>query len=362
VVAISAVSYDNIWAVGQRFLSDRSSDPTLALIEHWDGRGWTLMDGADLGGESASLSAVTALGRDDVWAIGQHEATSSRHSRRMPLIEHWDGQSWSLAEVDPSPPAGVFVPTALAAIDAVGRRDVWVLGRAGVNGLPGSTTSRDSFLHWNGRRWSYVSSPQDERSWGSSTMQDVSAVRSDDVWAVGGRVNGHSEAGRAAGSRIERWDGHAWALFSDGPRGDVPLVRVAVIGADDMWAIRGGDFENGEGGYGFGPDSIVHWDGAAWHSTYRLPHREAASLIDLDAADPGGVWGVGQSRPGRPLIVHWTAKRWREPADAANPPPLGGQYLRPALSIAQDGTVAVFTNRQSSPGPSIGNNLWIRCP
>jgi hypothetical protein len=321
------------------------------------------MDGADLGGASASLSAVEAIAADDVWAVGQFEATSTRRPKLEPLIEHWDGRSWSRADVDPSHPEGAFVPTRIAAVDSVGPGDVWALGRAGVNGLPGeSTTSRDSLLHWDGTRWSFVRSPQDERPGGSSSMQDLSAVRSTDVWAVGGTVDGHSEAGRAGGARVERWDGRAWVLANDPPTGRVPLTRVSAVGREDVWAIRGGDFENGEGGYGFGPTSILHWDGVAWQMTYRLPPGESNWLTDIEGAGRRDAWAVGQSRPGRPLILRWAGRRWTEPSDGVMHGSLGTALLRPSLSIAKDGTVAVFVNRQDGPRPSIGNNLWLRCP
>ena len=89
----SALASNDVWAVGQRFVTNSVGDPTLALIAHWDGSAWAIVPGADQHGRGASLAAVDAVSRDDVWAVGKYESTSSPKSREDPLIQHWDGQS-----------------------------------------------------------------------------------------------------------------------------------------------------------------------------------------------------------------------------------------------------------------------------
>jgi hypothetical protein len=76
---VAGASRDDVWAVGG---SDRSGPPYTSLVEHWDGRSWSIVSGASFQGV---LYGVTALGANDVWAVG-----TSDFPGRV-LIEHWDG-------------------------------------------------------------------------------------------------------------------------------------------------------------------------------------------------------------------------------------------------------------------------------
>ncbi|MGN6680942.1 MAG: hypothetical protein ACTHKL_24535, partial [Streptosporangiaceae bacterium] len=49
----------------------------------------------------AWLTGVTAMSGDDAWAVG-----AFRHARDdLPLIEHWDGRTWTVMRADRNSPA-----------------------------------------------------------------------------------------------------------------------------------------------------------------------------------------------------------------------------------------------------------------
>ena len=67
-----------------------------------------------------SLIAVTAVSSNDVWAVG-----SADTSNRGALIEHWDAQQWSIVPGPPHTPGGSYD---LSAVSAVSLSDVWAVG------------------------------------------------------------------------------------------------------------------------------------------------------------------------------------------------------------------------------------------
>lgn len=59
---------------------------------------WTLENSADVANIDNFLYGVTVLSNSDVWAVGQ----TVNGSTKNPLIEHYNGSSWTIATV-PTP-------------------------------------------------------------------------------------------------------------------------------------------------------------------------------------------------------------------------------------------------------------------
>ena len=81
--AISAVSANNIWAVGSYF---DSSNKQFALIEHWNGTQWNVVTSPPSATGSYDLVAVKAIDTNNVWVVGTSGIIGS-----TTLIEHWNG-------------------------------------------------------------------------------------------------------------------------------------------------------------------------------------------------------------------------------------------------------------------------------
>ena len=198
---IAAVSASDIWAVGLSGFT-----PYGALIEHWNGTGWSEVDNPAIGalygvtalagnnvwavggsqilhwnGTSWSLvpspqpnpndgyflRAVAAVSAGDIWAVGYVEIASGAGYNYGPLIEHWNGSSWTLS----TGAGGLY----LFGVTALSATSVWAVGA-----VPGY-----SFVEqWNGTQWTAVSSP----NVGSSANRFEAATAlpaTGDVWAVG---------------------------------------------------------------------------------------------------------------------------------------------------------------------------------
>ena len=92
---------------------------------------WPVVASPNVGAGDNTLLGVAALSPTDAWAVG--EAADPDGGRR-PLIEHWDGDSWTVV---PSPSMGVSA--GLAAVVGISPTDVWAVGRFNVEGTSEGT-------------------------------------------------------------------------------------------------------------------------------------------------------------------------------------------------------------------------------
>ena len=201
VFAVAARAPGDAWAVGVR-----GNGVVHTLIEHWDGRRWSVVrspspPGAHGTGPFAGLRGVTAISANDAWAAGE-SGGSARAPATRTLIEHWDGRRWTIV---PSPNvrfARGVINDMLSGISASQPNEAWAVGLWGTRPrVSGSTGDHSLVLHWNGRSWSRVQTPAVAHR---SSLQAV-ATTGERAWAVGDR-------GFPARTLIERWDRERWTI------------------------------------------------------------------------------------------------------------------------------------------------------
>jgi hypothetical protein len=120
ISSVSGVSSDDVWAVGGWTRDPAFSSPDLGgLIEHWNGSNWSLASfPAPAHAIMPSFTAISADSHNDVWAIGSYRP-SENSPASVSLVERWNGSHWTII---PAPP--VRLENTLAAVDAIGHRDV----------------------------------------------------------------------------------------------------------------------------------------------------------------------------------------------------------------------------------------------
>ena len=308
LASVAAISNRDIWAVGVASLEPEKSE--RALVEHWTGAGWERVSVPPPGGHSSSLSAVVAVGADDVWAVGKRwragEYSTGGNSDGQTLAEHWDGTSWKIVPTPALPVSEVSHVNQLVALTAVSRTDIWAVGVA---------NRRPLIEHWDGSTWKIVRSPvagpRDAR------LSGVTAASRDDVWAVG--FSG------SRGPLTEHWDGRSWRLVTVPPPRPLELYGVEAVSARDVWAIGHGARPGSTGI--FEPDVgwIEHWDGAAWSAVSsqwalvgRTPYAASLGLNGVSGLSRKDVWTVGTGENSRqPLIEHWDGASWKRQSSPA---------------------------------------------
>ena len=289
LVGVSTVSAVDTWAVGTRY----QGSLTKTLAEHWDGSAWSTVPTPNPRRgtyEGSQLTSVSAGSADDVWAVGDFYAAKSR-SRRT-VAEHWDGSRWSIVTT-PSP-AGRHGYDALLDVTTISDHDAWAVGftepARGQEGLA---------MHWDGSSWSVTALPTPPKT-PTFSLTSVAATGPDDVWAVG--------YGSFAGSRreravVEHWNGSTWSLMTDA---DLPpgtrkedLWEVDAIADNDMWAVG-----SLLGATGSVQTFTEHWDGSAWTlvASPNLPGDRDNVLYGVSRCRPRTSGQSGRRTPGeRPL-------------------------------------------------------------
>ena len=205
--SVSAVSGSNAWSVG--YWDDVDGYPR-ALIEHWDGDSWKVLERMPDSGSGASLLlGVSAVSADDVWAAGYRGGLPNTRT----LIEHRGPNGW---KVTASPNVGSG-PNLLYAVSAAAADDAWAVG-AHSDG-PSIHTLIE---HWDGSAWTVVGSPNVDV--GSNKLTAVTVSAPDDVWAVGGTT-------LPTGTRqtlTEHWDGEHWSIVESENAGDDASALAGV--------------------------------------------------------------------------------------------------------------------------------------
>ncbi len=129
------------WAVGTALNDHYTSQ---AIVEHWDGAAWSLQSVPALGGKRSLFYGVTAITTTDVWAVGLRQDDAGKFGT---LVEHFDGRSWSLVPaVDPAQAGNAFY-----AVASGGSGDVWAVGQRN-----DPRVDRPLVEHFDCQRWSVV--------------------------------------------------------------------------------------------------------------------------------------------------------------------------------------------------------------
>ncbi len=282
---VSALTPTDAWAVGE-YWRDPPHHHINPLIEHWDGSSWSVVPSPSPG-YYAGLSGVLALSQDNVWAIG---SSSGKRSLDIALIEHWDGSSWSVVP-SPSPGAASGLYD-LSRAGTAGR--IWV---AGYSQADWGGPYAPMIERWNGSRWKIVET-QDPPNGGE--LDAITAVSEDDAWAVG-------NSGVADHALTEHWDGRSWQIVPDASTDPLTLLGgVAATSGSDVWAV----------GESLATEKrlLEHWDGKAW-SVVDDFGTGYGQLNDLVARSPSSVWAVGEHQPHRGPILTltewWNGAAWR---------------------------------------------------
>jgi Phosphoesterase family len=236
----SALSPADVWAVGSQ---EGGNGLLETLAEHWNGHSWTVVPTPDPGPSGNQLYAVDAVGPGDVWAAGQQ---LGRHAPDQGLVEHWDGKSWSVVPLPASASASVLLDGIAATPDG----QAYVAGEADSPAGGG----RPLIEYYTGGTWQTASVPASAGSiwtslWGIATAADVSSRgglggsshRASTAWAVGSYVDPKTDNNDAL---ILHGTGAFWTVDA-GPEpgsGSRILGAVTAVGGQ-LWAA--GTYDDG---------------------------------------------------------------------------------------------------------------------
>jgi hypothetical protein len=305
-IAVSAPN--DAWAVG----SYSTSSYVVPLIERWDGASWSITPNSVSDGV---LYGVAAISPDNVWAVGNQGGAS--------LAMHWDGDAWTVV---PTPNVSTTVEI-LFDVAAISSNDVWAVGRIGFD-TPGAAL----ILHWDGTSWASVQTDAPENY--PTTLYSIDALPSGDIWAVGTR------------EAITPVTHPLIMHYAEGQWTQAPLTEdigdlssVEAISPNDVWAV-GTDWDSSLGQI---VSRTIHWDGQTWSVVSNPPGAQGCNLFGVTAESSERVWAVGQCFTGTnpsesdTLAMLWDGSQW---SIVDSPSINGAQYNRlNAVAVAQPGDI-----------------------
>jgi len=174
--AVHAVAPNDVWAVGQRL---GAKAPDEGLVEHWNGRAWSVVGLPGPDSASVMLDGVAAT-HGQVWAAGEADSPSSGG---RPLIESYQQGQWHIAHLPAS--AGTNW-TNLWGITAVGST-AWAVGT-----FVDPKTDNNETLILRGARGHWSVDPGPNPGNGSNILGGITAINGQ-LWAAGIYDNGGSE-------------------------------------------------------------------------------------------------------------------------------------------------------------------------
>jgi photosystem II stability/assembly factor-like uncharacterized protein len=215
-------------------------------------------------GNRTYLRGIEAIAPDDVWAVGFWFRPGG--SSPSTYILHFDGDEWTEVPA-PSPGKRAF----LTDISAVASNDVWAVGGRSKIGL---------ILHWDGSEWQRMRLPRRLRAT-PADIQAVGALPSGDAWIVG------RYAGRGTRALVLKRDGDSWAMHeAPNAHGAEWLFDVDAT-EEDVWTT----------GYRFVPENaypyVIHSDGGAWSRVATERPRAYGYYEGIAAGESGDAWAVG---------------------------------------------------------------------
>ena len=263
--AVTCPTPTNCMAVGSGDSSSR------ALVEHWNGNSWKIVSSPSPAGFSdEDLNGIACPTPTNCTAVGQYDVATANGgiATSKPLVEHWDGNSWKIVS-SPSPAGfsnvfvnGVACPTP-SNCTAVGFE---------FNDDPSGYLGKPLVERWNGKSWTFVSSP----SRGLTTS------------GLNGVVCQTTTSCTAVGSLIEHWDGQSWAIVSS-PRADLHGVACPTATNCTAVGLRPNSY------YEHGNTLVEHWNSKSWTlvSSPNAPYSTLSELNGVACPTPTNCTAVG---------------------------------------------------------------------
>jgi hypothetical protein len=160
-------------SLGFRWFHDRVPLASAGLVMHYDGTSWTQASvPAPTGSTGWELTAVTATAASDVWAVGDATIGSVQHA----IVEHFNGTSWS-ATVAADAAGSTY--NEFFGVTEVSPTNVWAVGSSS----PGNATSAPLIEHFDGVSWTAQPAPTTGGS--NVSLGGVTSTSAGQLWAVG---------------------------------------------------------------------------------------------------------------------------------------------------------------------------------
>jgi hypothetical protein len=191
LTSVAATGASLAWAVG-----DGGTDVNTADLLRWNGSGWRSVP-FPLRGTDNGLWGMAAAPGGVIWSVGYHFSGGSSASQGTARSMRWNGTSWQKVPVSAPDDSELF------GVAHVPDGTTWAVGFVWPSAPANATTL---ILHWTGRAWSRVVSPDPQPT---DRLYAVTATSPRDAWAVG--YGAPTDLAAAPVPLILHWNGKTWS-------------------------------------------------------------------------------------------------------------------------------------------------------
>ncbi|HEX4433639.1 MAG TPA: hypothetical protein VH012_02340 [Acidimicrobiales bacterium] len=296
-LGLSCANAQQCFAVGISIDNIDTNGTFSPIVESWNGSSWSLGPQAPVpSGDGGGLFDVSCVSGADCWAVGAVLGVAGDGNPSATLIENWNGSSWSIV---PSPtPTGAGVQGAvLQGVSCVSATSCVAVGF--------STNDTGASFHaltelWNGSGWSLV--PAADTGQAFEQLSGVECTSASDCWAVGNAGATQQNPNflpifpGAVGDQglIEHWNGSSWSVVPSAtepsPDGGF-LYGVTCVGAADCWA-SGATTDTSGMASGL---LLQHWNGNSWTDvSSSVPEAATGGILSsVTCVSSNQCWAVG---------------------------------------------------------------------
>jgi hypothetical protein len=256
---------NSCWAVGDFGLGNAPPEKQLNLILHWNGKKWTKMRPPNPGGIKLTdlnfLNAVRCVSASDCNAAGSYGSISTAKSIELNEVLHWNGKVWSRVHVPNPAGPGNEKNNQVEALACGAKTSCWGAGLYGTS--EPTETFANEMLHWNGAKWTkaVVPNPGGTKTGDTNFLYGATCDGSADCWAVGDYRTSHN----AQVNEALHWNGKRWYyvgtpnLAGSESLDSNELYQVRCTSSTNCWAVGGS-----QAYLGIQTGEILHWNGKKW--------------------------------------------------------------------------------------------------
>jgi hypothetical protein len=263
------------------------------LIFEFKGGAWLVQPVAPplpSGATETILNGVSCGSETACTAVGSYHSESGY----KPLVERWNGSSWSL-QTAPNPSEGSAQNAMLSVACNTAISCIAV----------GEAANKPVAERWNGSEWSLTSPPNPSGAKGAK-LAGVSCGSASACMAVGD----YYETTGNEKTLVERWNGSSWSIVtSPNPseaKGFVNLTDVSCVSPNSCFAA-GYFASNVSGGLPLETKTLAEtWNGSSWsiQSSPNAPSQHYNALVGISCTSSIACTAVGSatsSLSGRPV-------------------------------------------------------------
>lgn len=202
-------------AVGTGYQPGPSPDSSgnFPIIERWNGATWSQAEHVPINGDKNELRGVSCVSSSFCVAVGVHRTEIGGEPDG--LVESWNGETWSLA---PSVPVGEPTQRDLNGVSCVSSTFCVAVGVTDFG-------SRALVESWNGTEWAIVPGPN--RGSAENALNGVSCVSSENCVAVGS----------GEGALVEYFNGSTWSIYETAHPEGSKLTAISCVSAGSCAAV-----------------------------------------------------------------------------------------------------------------------------